>query len=75
MLVRTCSHKHRYKEKVEDGHQFHQGVVLGVCPSTGQCIIHDAEKPVIRFARTMMCLPDELKLDMTSIEWISVIPF
>ena len=41
----------------------------------GQYIIHDAETHVIRFAQTMVCLPDELKWDMKSIESISVTPF
>ena len=48
---------------------------MGVCPSTGQYIIHDTEKHALRFARTMMRLPEDLKWDMTSIELISVTPF
>ena len=73
--MNKCRYKNRSKEKVEDEHRFHQGIVLGICPSTGQYIIHDSDKHVIRFARTIMCLSDELKWDMTGIESISVTPF
>ena len=48
---------------------------MGLCPSTDQCIVHDVEQSVLRFARIIMSSPDELKWNMMSIELVLVIPF
>ena len=42
-----CRCKNRSKEKVEDKNRFHQGIFLGICPSTGQYMIHDSDNHVI----------------------------
>ena len=70
-----CRFKNRAKEQNEDEHRFHQGIFLGLCPLTGQYILHDVEKAKVKYARTIMPLPDEHKWNMTNIESIRATPY
>jgi len=70
-----CSFKIRSKENTDDEHRWHQGIFLGICPSTGQYILHCAEKNVIKMARTIKCLPDQAKWNAANIESVRTSPF
>ena len=43
-----CSYKIRAKETADQEHIWHQGIFLGICPSTGQYILHCVERNVIK---------------------------
>ena len=69
------SYKSRSKEPVNDDHKWHHGIVFGTCPSTGQYILHCVERKMIRFARTIKCLPDESKWCSADIEDVRTSPY
>ena len=70
-----CSYKMRSKEPLDDEHRWHHGTFLGICPTTGQYIVHCVERKVIRMARTIRCVPDESKWNAANIESVRVSPF
>ena len=51
------------------------GHISGICPSTGQYIVHCVERNIIKMARTIKCLPDQAKWNAESIEAVRVSPF
>ena len=63
------------KEPLSDDHTWNHGIILGICPSTGQYILHCVERKMIKFARTIKCLPDESKWSSTDIEDVRSSPY
>ena len=70
-----CSYKARSKEPLSDDHKWHHGIFLGICPTTGQYILHCVERKAIKFARTIKCLPDESKWCSDDIEAVRTSPY
>ena len=70
-----CSFKVRSKEPLLDEHRFHHGVFLGLCPLTGQYVVHDVERKVVRMARTIKMVPDNMKWRPDDIEAVRVTPY
>ena len=70
-----CSYKARSKEPLNDDHKWHHGIFLGICPSTGQYILHCVERKMIKLARTIKCLPDESKRCSADIEAVRTLPY
>ena len=65
----------RSKEPIDDEHRFHHGIFLGMCPSTGQYIVHDVARKVIKMARTIKRHPDETKWNAGDVEAVAVSPY
>ena len=65
----------RSKEPLDDEHRWQHGIFLGICPTTGQYIVHCVERKAIRMARTIRCVPDESKWNAANIESVRVSPF
>ena len=53
--------------------KWHSGIFLGFCKRTGQYILHD--KQTVRFARTVMRNPDEMKWDKAAMEAVHATPW
>ena len=60
-FAENCLYKTRAKEPVREEHKWNNGIFLGICPLTGQYILHDAEKRSICMARTVKLVPDQSK--------------
>ena len=43
-----CSYKSRSKEPLTDDHKWHHGIFVGICPSSGQYILHCVERKMIK---------------------------
>ena len=74
-FAEQCSYKMRSKEPIDDEHRFHHGIFLGMCPSTGQYIVHDVARKVIKMARTIKRHPDETKWNAGDVEAVAVSPY
>ena len=48
---------------------------MGICPSTGQYILHCVKRNTIKIARTIRALPDQVKWNSENIEALRVSPF
>ena len=70
-----CGYKLRSKEPTDEEHKWYQGICLGICPSTGQYILHCVERDTIKMARTIRALPDQVKCNAEMIEAVRVSPF
>ena len=70
-----CRYKDRSKEPEHDEHKWHQGLFLGICPQTGQYVLHDVDTKLIRKARTINTLPDAVKWNSENVESIRITPY
>ena len=70
-----CRYKHRAKEPLDDDQRFHQGIFLGICRMSGQYMIYDSDRKVVKMARTVNLLPDHLKWDAANIESLTITPY
>ena len=51
------------------------GIFLGICPSTGQYMLHCFKRSIIKMARTIRALPHQAKSNAENIEAVRVPPF
>ena len=72
----TCSYKLRSQEPIPsagDGRKWHEGTFVGVDQRTGQYMIDDSG--VIKFARTIMRMPEPDKFNKTELARVAVTPW
>ena len=69
------SFKMKTKEPNEDEHRWHEGIFLGICPVTGQYILHSTAKRKVQMARTIKALPDRDKWSASDIEAVLASPY
>ena len=68
-------YKLKSKALIHEERRGYQGIFLGICPSTGQCILHCFERNTIKIARTIRAVPDQVKWNAENIEAVRVSPF
>ena len=72
-----CRYKARAQEKRDDGlpWRWYTGVWLGIDPRTGQYIFFDTSFGTVRYARTMMRLPNVQKWSSEKVSAVCVTPW
>ena len=70
-----CGYKLRSNKPTDEEHKWYQGICLGICPSTGQYIVHCVERNTIKMAKTIRALPDQVKWNAENIEAVRVSQF
>ena len=73
----ACRYKCRAKEHGIAGHpwRFSVGVWLGVDKRTGQHIVYDRDMGGIRYARTVMALPEPQRWSLDKVQQVAVTPW
>ena len=69
-----CGYKLKSKEPTDEEHKWYQGIALGICPSTGQYLLHCVERNKIKMARTIRALTHQVKWNAENIEAVRVSP-